>query len=72
MRVRLGWGVTLAAVVTVAIAGGLLYYSWVSQTSTWESAVLVQSGSTLLLFVPLVIVGHGIETRIESVRRQQD
>lgn len=71
MRVRLGWVLTLAA-VTVAVAGGLLYWSWASQTSTWESGVLVQFGSTLLLFVPLVIVGHGIETRIDAVRRQQD
>jgi hypothetical protein len=56
----------------VAVAFGLLYWSWLTRTSTWGSGLLVQFGSTLLLFVPLVVLGHGIETRIDSVREQQD
>jgi hypothetical protein len=71
-KVRLNRGVTLAAVLTVAVATGLLYWSWVSETSTWESGLLVQLGSTLLLFVPLVVVGRVIETRLARVSEQQD
>jgi hypothetical protein len=63
---------TVATALIVAAAVGLLYWSWVSQTSTWESGILVQFGSTLLLFVPLVVVGHGIETRIDALRSHQD
>jgi hypothetical protein len=65
-------GVTIAAVLIGAVAAGLLYWSWRSQTSTWESGLLVQLGATLLLFVPLAYVGHVIEARLTRVSEQQD
>jgi hypothetical protein len=56
----------------LAASAGLLYWSWVSRTSTWWSGLLVQFGVTLFLFVPLVVIGHLIETRLDRVSEQQD
>lgn len=72
MKVRLTRGVTLLTLLTVAVAVGLLYRSWDSQTSTWESGVFVQFGSTLLLFVPLAVLTYSIETGLDRVSRRQD
>ena len=72
MKVRLTRGVTLLAALTVAGAIGLLYLSWDSQTSTWESELYLAFGSTLLLFVPLAILSHGIETGLDRVSERQD
>ena len=44
MKVRLTRGVTLLALLIAAVAAGLLYWSWDSQKSTWESVVLVAFG----------------------------
>ena len=72
MKVRLTRGVTLLATVTVALSVGLLYLSWDSQTSTWESGLFVAFGSTLLLFVPLAILTHSIEAGLDRVTQRQD
>jgi hypothetical protein len=72
VRLRLGWVLALVSGLIAAVAAGLLYWSWVSQASTWESGVLVALGAILLLFVPLAVLGHLIETRLDAVRSQQD
>lgn len=72
MKVRLTRGVTLLAALTVACAIGLLYLSWDSQTSTWESGLYLAFGSTLLLFVPLAILTRGIEIGLDRVSERQD
>ena len=72
MKVRLTRGVTLLALLIVAVAVGLLYWSWDSQKSTWESVVLVGFGSALLLFVPLAIITRGIEAALDRVSTQQE
>jgi ABC-type multidrug transport system fused ATPase/permease subunit len=72
VKVRLTRGVTLLALLIAAVAVGLLYWSWDSQTSTWESAVLVGFGSALLLFVPLAILTRGIETALDRVSTRQE
>ena len=72
MKIRLTRGVTLLAPLIVAVAVGLLYWSWDSQTSTWESVVLVAFGSALLLFVPLAILTRGIEAALDRVSTRQE
>jgi len=68
---RLGWVGYVAVVVTLASAG-ILVWSWVCQTSTWESGFLVQVGSTLVLAAPLVVVGRLIERRLDTVGTRQE
>ena len=72
VKVRLTRGVIILTVLTVAVAVGLLYRSWDSQTSTWESGLLVQFGSTLLLFVPLAYLTYSIEAGLDRVSKRQD
>src|SRR5262249_29984682 len=72
VKVRLTRGVTFLTLLTVAVAAGLLYWSWDSQTSTWESGVFVSFGSTLLLFVPLAILTYSIETGLDRVSKGQE
>lgn len=72
MKVRLTRGVVLLALLVAAVAVGLLYWSWDSQKSTWESVVLVAFGSALLLFVPLAILTRGIEAALDRVGERQD
>lgn len=72
MKVRPTPGITFLAVLIGAVAVGLLYWSWVSRASIWWSGLLVQVGSTLALFVPLLVVGRGIEARLDRVSKRQD
>ena len=72
MKVRLTRGIALLTILTAGFAIGLLYRSWDSQTSTWESGVLVQFGSTLLLFVPLAYLTYRIETGLDRVSTRQE
>ena len=72
MKVRLTRGIALLTILTAGFAIGLLYRSWDSQTSTWESGVLVQFGSTLLLFVPLAYLTYRIEAGLERVSTRQE
>lgn len=72
MKVRLTRGITLLAALTVAVAVGLLYLSWDTQASAWASGLYLAFGSTLLLFVPLAILTHGIETGLDRVSERQD
>jgi hypothetical protein len=72
VKARLTRGVALLATLTVAVAIGLLYLSWDSQTSTWESGLYLAFGSTLLLFVPLAILTRSIETGLDRVSERQD
>lgn len=72
MQIRLTRGVILLAALMVAVAIGLLYLSWDTQTSTWESGLYVAFGSTLLLFVPLAILTRSIETGLDRVSERQD
>ena len=72
MKIRLTRGVGLLAALIVAVAAGFLYLSWDSQRSTWESALFLAFGSTLLLFVPLAILTRSIETGLDRVSERQD
>jgi hypothetical protein len=72
VKVRLTRSVTLLSLLIAAVAVGLLYWSWDSQTSTWESVVLVAFGSALLLFVPLAILSRGIEATLDRVSTRQE
>lgn len=72
MKVRLTGGITILAALTVALAVGLLYLSWNTQGSAWESNLYLAIGSTLLLGVPLAILTHGIETGLDRVSERQD
>lgn len=68
---RLGWVGYIAVVVTLG-AAGLLVWSWVCQTSTWESGFYLQVGSALVLAAPLVVAGRLIERRLDTVGTQQE
>ena len=72
MKIRMTRGVTLLAVLVVAIAVGFLYLSWDCQSSTWESGLFLAFGSTLLLFVPLAILTRSIESGLDRVTERQD
>jgi hypothetical protein len=49
-----------------------LYWSWDTQTSTWESVVLIGIGSAFLLCVPLAILTYIIQARLDRVSESQD
>ncbi len=72
MKVRLTQEVTIGAALTVALAAGLLYLSWDSQKSTWESGAFVALGAILLLSVPLAILTHRIEAGLDRVSDRQE
>lgn len=72
MKVRFTRGVALLGVLVVAAAAGLLYWSWDTQRSTWESVVLIGFGSALLLCVPLAILTYNIEAGLDRVSKGQD
>lgn len=72
MTIRLGRSLTLVTIIILVVSGGLLAWSRLSQQSAWWSGLLLQFGSTLFLVVPLAILSHGIETRIDTVREQQE
>ena len=72
MKVRLTRGIIILAVLSVAVAAGLLYWSWDAQRSTWESVVLIGFGSALLLCVPLAVISYSIEAGLKSVAKRQE
>ncbi|WP_432983198.1 hypothetical protein [Dactylosporangium sp. CA-233914] len=51
---------------------GLLLWSWTVRDDGWLSGTLVNVGTALLLFVPLLIAGRVIEKRLDEVRASQN
>lgn len=49
----------LLTVVFVIAGGALLVWSWQTRDDGWLSGVLVNTGTTLFLFVPLLMVSVG-------------
>ncbi|GLK10435.1 hypothetical protein GCM10017600_38410 [Streptosporangium carneum] len=68
--IRTRWG----ALATIAvIAGGVcVYMSSVWRGDSWLSGVLVNVGTGLVLFLPLLLIGWGVERRLDDVRKRQD
>lgn len=48
-----------------------LWVSWMIGTASWWSAVLVNAGTALLLFAPLLLAGRYIERRFDQVQTTQ-
>ena len=55
----------------VAVGAALLGWSWFARTEGWLSGVLVNVGTTLLLFSPLLLAARQIENRLDDVRAKQ-
>jgi hypothetical protein len=62
------WNLT----VVLLLAGtGVLVWSWLARSDGWLSGALVNVGTTLLLFAPLLVVGRYIEKRLDDVQASQ-
>ncbi|WP_147437327.1 hypothetical protein [Micromonospora musae] len=48
-----------------------LGFSWLLRHDAWWSGVLVNAGTTLVLFAPLLLIGRHIEWRLDEVQTAQ-
>jgi hypothetical protein len=58
--------------VTLCLAGiAVLAISWGLRNESWWPGALTEAGVAVLLFAPLLLIGRGIEGRLDAVRKAQ-
>lgn len=57
--------------IVIVFGMASLGLSWWLQRDVWWSGVLVNAGTSLVLFAPLLLIGRGIERRLDEVQETQ-
>jgi len=64
---RIRWTLVFALIM----GGAFLGWSWLARNDAWLSGALVNGGTTLLLFAPLLLAGRHVEHKLDEVRASQ-